>query len=150
MRCMRFDLPVGVAARCAMAALMGLAGAGAAAAQTMDELYAAAKAEKSVVIYSGGPVAPYEAFARDFEQRFPGIAISLTGGFSNVLNNRINTQLRDRKLDVDMALFQTVQDFVAWKRRGVLLNVKPDGYEQIMPVFRDPDGAFTTVKVNQI
>jgi ABC-type Fe3+ transport system substrate-binding protein len=119
-------------------------------AETIDELYAAAKAEKTVVIYSGGPVAPYESFAKDFEQRFPGITVSITGGFSNVLNNRIDAQLRNHKLDVDMAFFQTVQDFVAWKRQGVLLNFKPDGYEQISPVFRDSDGAFTTVKVNQI
>jgi len=119
-------------------------------AETMDDLYAKAKAEKSVVFYSGGPVTPYEAFAKEFEQRFPGITVSITGGFSNVLNNRINAQLRDRKLEVDMAFFQTVQDFVAWKRQGVLLNFKPDGYEQIAPVFRDPDGAFTTTKVNQM
>jgi ABC-type Fe3+ transport system substrate-binding protein len=119
-------------------------------AETMDELYEKAKPEKSVVFYSGGPVAPYEAFARQFEQRFPGITVSITGGFSNVLNDRINAQLRDRKLDVDMAFFQTVQDFVAWKRQGVLLNFKPDGYDQIAPAFRDPDGAFTTTKVNQI
>jgi ABC-type Fe3+ transport system substrate-binding protein len=119
-------------------------------AETTDELYAAAKAEKTVVIYSGGPVAPYEAFIKDFEQRFPGVTVSLTGGFSNVLNGRIEAQLRDHKLQVDMAFFQTVQDFVAWKRQGVLLNFKPDGYEQISPAFRDPDGAFTTVKVNQI
>ncbi len=121
-----------------------------AAAESMDELYARAKAEKSVVFYSGGPVAPYETFAREFERRFPGLTVSITGGFSNVLNSRIDAQLHDRKLEVDMAFFQTVQDFVAWKRRGVLLNFKPEGYEQIAPAFRDPDGAFTTTKVNQI
>ena len=119
-------------------------------AETTDELYAAAKAEKTVVIYSGGPVAPYEAFIKDFEQRFPGVTVSHTGGFSNVLNNGIEAQLRDRKLEVDMAFFQTVQDFVAWKRRGVLMNFKPEGYEEIAPAFRDPDGAFTTTKVNQV
>ena len=121
-----------------------------AAAETVDELYAKAKDEKTVVFYSGGPVTPYETFARDFEQRFPGVTVSITGGFSNVLNNRINEQLRARKLEVDMAFFQTAQDFVAWKRQGVLLNFKPDGYEQIAPAFRDPDGAFTTTKVNQL
>jgi ABC-type Fe3+ transport system substrate-binding protein len=136
------SLPAGVA--------FALLACAPALAETTDELYAAAKAEKTVVIYSGGPVAPYEAFARDFEQRFPGVTVSLTGGFSNVLNGRIEAQLRDRKLEVDMAFFQTVQDFVAWKRQGVLLSFKPDGYEQISPVFRDPDGAYTTVKVNQI
>src|SRR4029077_4533762 len=129
---------------------VALLACGPALAETTDELYAAAKAEKSVVIYSGGPVAPYESFAKEFEQRFPGVTVSITGGFSNVLNDRIDAQLRDRKLEVDMAFFQTVQDFVAWKRQGGLLNFKPEGYQQIAPAFRDPDGAFTTTKVNQV
>src|ERR1700756_4895686 len=122
----------------------------AAHAETMDELYAKAKTEGSVVFYSGGPVAPYEGFAMDFEQRFPGLKVSITGGFSNVLNERIDTQLRANKLEVDMAFFQTAQDFVAWKKQGVLLNFKPEGYEAIAPDFRDPDGAFTVTKVNAI
>ncbi|MFZ3350089.1 MAG: extracellular solute-binding protein [Xanthobacteraceae bacterium] len=121
-----------------------------AAAQSMDELYAKAKTEGALVFYSGGPIAPYESFLNDFKQRFPGLAVSITGGFSNVLNAKINDQLRAKKLDVDMAFFQTVQDFVAWKREGVLLNFKPDGYDQIAPPFRDPDGAYTTVKVSAI
>jgi ABC-type Fe3+ transport system substrate-binding protein len=121
-----------------------------AAAETLDELYAKAKPEKTVVFYSGGPVAPYEAFAKEFEQRFPGVAVSITGGFSNVLNDKINGQLKAGKLDADMAFFQTVQDFVAWKRQGVLMNFKPDGYDQIAPAFRDDDGAFTTTKVNPL
>ena len=145
-----FGLLAGVTARFATAALVLLACVPATVAETMDELYEKAKAEKFVVFYSGGPVAPYETFARDFERRFPGITVSITGGFSNVLNNRINAQLRDHKLETDMAFFQTVQDFAAWKRQGVLLSFKPEGYEQIAPVFRDADGAFTTVKVNQI
>jgi ABC-type Fe3+ transport system substrate-binding protein len=150
MHCVPFGLPAGVTAPRPMLALMLLACAPPALAETMDELYAKAKDEKSVVFYSGGPVTPYEVFAKEFEDRFPGIKVSITGGFSNVLNNRINEQLREHKLEVDMAFFQTVQDFVAWKRQGVLLNFKPEGYEQISPAFRDPDGAFTTTKVNQI
>ena len=54
---------------CAAASLL----AAAAHAETMDDLYAKAKSEGSVVFYSGGPVAPYEGLARDFEQRFPGL-----------------------------------------------------------------------------
>jgi ABC-type Fe3+ transport system substrate-binding protein len=124
--------------------------AAAAHAETMDELYAKAKAEGQVVFYSGGPVAPYERFAKDFEERFTGVKVSITGGFSNVLNERINAQLHDNHLEVDMAFFQTAQDFVAWKQQGVLLDFKPDGYEHIAPEFRDPDGAFTVTKVNAI
>jgi ABC-type Fe3+ transport system substrate-binding protein len=73
--------------------------------------------------------------------------VSVTGGFSNVLDRKIDDQLAAKKLEVDMAIFQTVQDFVAWKKAGVLLPFKPDGYDKIDPRFRDPDGAFTTTSV---
>jgi len=46
-----------------------------------------------------------------------------------------------------MAFFQTVQDFVAWKKAGVLLPFKPDGYDKIDPRFRDSDSAFTPTSV---
>jgi ABC-type Fe3+ transport system substrate-binding protein len=127
-------------------AVMTLANA-AAHAQSADQLYAMAKAEKTLVFYSGGPAEPYERMAKDFEQRYPGISVSVTGGFSNVLDRKIDDQLAAKKLEVDMAIFQTVQDFVAWKKAGVLLPFKPDGYDKIDPRFRDPDGAFTTTSV---
>ena len=53
-------------------------------------------------------------------QQFPGIEVKVTGGFSNVLNERIEKQMADKKLAVDMAFFQTVQDFVKWKAQGKL------------------------------
>ncbi|MFL6972630.1 MAG: hypothetical protein ACJ8F2_12020 [Xanthobacteraceae bacterium] len=40
-------------------------------AETVDELYAKAKAEQSLVIYAGGPVTNYEPLAREFETKFP-------------------------------------------------------------------------------
>ncbi len=133
----------------------GLAGVGAvmtlasatAHAESADQLYEKAKAEKTLVFYSGGPAEPYERMAKDFAQRYPGIAVSVTGGFSNVLDRKIDDQLAAKKLEVDMAIFQTVQDFVAWKKAGVLLPFKPDGFDKIDPRFRDPDGAFTTTSV---
>lgn len=124
-----------------------MVGAVAARAETIDQLYEKAKAEKSLVFYSGGPVEPYERWAKEFQQRFPGLTVSVTGGFSNVLDEKINQQLKAKKLDVDMAFFQTVQDFVAWKKQGVLLRFKPEGYDKIDPRFRDKDGAFTTTSV---
>jgi ABC-type Fe3+ transport system substrate-binding protein len=121
-----------------------------ASAQSIEELYAKARGEGALEFYSGGPIAPYERFITDFKQQFPGITVSISGGFSNVLNAKITAQLRAKKLNVDMAFFQTVQDFVAWKRDGVLLSFKPDGFNQIAPEFRDPDGAYTTAKVSAI
>ena len=128
----------------ALAAMLPLAGAGA-HAETLDQLYQKAKAEKELVFYSGGPAAPHENRAKQFMQQFPGISVSVTGGFSNVLNERIEKQMADKKLVVDMAFFQTVQDFVAWKKRGLLILFKPDGFEQIIPNLRDSDGAYMSL-----
>ena len=133
----------------ALAALLPLDGGGA-RAETLDQLYEKAKAEKEVVFYSGGPAAPHENRAKLFMQQFPGITVSVTGGFSNVLNEQIEKQMADKKLAVDMAFFQTVQDFVTWKKQGKLLNFKPDGFDQIYPNFRDPDGAYMALSANAL
>jgi ABC-type Fe3+ transport system substrate-binding protein len=128
------------------AAALWLAGAPV-QAQSADQLYDKAKEEKSLVLYSGGPAEPYERMAKEFSERYPGITIAVTGGFSNVLDRKIDEQLAAHRLDVDMAFFQTVQDFVAWKRAGVLAPFKPDGYDKIDPRFRDEDSAFTPTSV---
>jgi ABC-type Fe3+ transport system substrate-binding protein len=119
-------------------------------AQTLDELYEKAKQERSLVFYAGGPAAPHEARAAEFQRRFPGIAVSVTGGFSNVLNEKINQQIKAKKLETDMAFFQTVQDFVQWKKEGVLTAYKPDGFDQIMPNLKDPDGNYMALSANAI
>ena len=49
-----------------------------------------------------------------------------------------------------MAFFQTVQDFVAWKKQGKLLQFKPDGFDQILPNFRDADGAYMALSANAL
>src|ERR1700687_6035061 len=117
-------------------------------AQGVDEIYAAAKAEGAFVLYVGGPTAPWEATARIFEQRYPGIKVSITGGFRNVLDKQIDSQLKDGKLEVDTAIFQTLQDFVRWKADGRLLAFKPAGFDAIDPSFKDKDGAFYGVMVS--
>lgn len=121
--------------------------AGAARAETMDQLYAKAKGEGALLFYSGGPVAPYERWAKEFMQRYPGIAVSVEGGFSNVLDDKINAQMKAGKLQVDMALLQTVQDFVGWKKQKALLAFTPEGADKIDPRFRDKDGMFWPTSV---
>ncbi len=120
----------------------------AANAQSIAELYDKAKAEKELVLYTGGPAAPHEARAKLFMQQFPGITVSVTGGFSNVLNAEIEKQMAAGALAVDMAIFQTVQDFVAWKQQDKLLAFKPEGFEHVYPNMRDPDGAYEAVSVS--
>ena len=86
--------------------------------------------------------------AADQRQDAPHQIIS--GGFSNVLNEQIEKQMAEKKLAVDMAFFQTVQDFVLWKKQGKLLQFKPDGFDQVLPNFRDDDGAYMTLSANAL
>ena len=119
-------------------------------AETMAELYEKAKAEKELVFYSGGPAAPHEARAKLFMQQYPGVQVKVTGGFSNVLNERIERQMSEKALQVDMTFFQTVQDYVRWKGQGKLLNFKPDGFDRVYPNMRDDDGAYMAFSVSAL
>jgi hypothetical protein len=55
-------------------------------AQSLDELYAKAKLEQSLALVGAGPAEPYDHWIREFQQRYPGVTISFTGGLSNGLN----------------------------------------------------------------
>jgi ABC-type Fe3+ transport system substrate-binding protein len=136
------------ACRISVVWLMGWLAVPPAHAQSTAELYEKAKAEGALVFYSGGPAAPHEARAKLFMQQFPGITVSVTGGFSNVLNADIEKQMAAGAMTVDMAIFQTVQDFVAWKKQDKLLNFKPEGFEHVYPNMRDADGAYEAVSVS--
>jgi ABC-type glycerol-3-phosphate transport system substrate-binding protein len=116
--------------------------------QSLDALYDKAKSEGALVLYVGGPTAPWEAAVKDFNARYPGVNVSVTGGFSNVLDKKIDAQLAAGKLDVDAAMFQTLQDFVRWKEEGALLEFKPQGFDKIDASFKDPDGAYTAIQIN--
>jgi ABC-type Fe3+ transport system substrate-binding protein len=111
-------------------------------AQSLDETYAKAKDEGALAFYAGGPTAPWEARAKAFSERYPGIKISIGGGFSNVLDKKIDAQIAAGKLEVDAAILQTLADFSRWKAAGALLPFKPAGFEAMDASFRDADGAF--------
>jgi ABC-type glycerol-3-phosphate transport system substrate-binding protein len=128
-----------------VATVLGLSGllvATAVPAHAQLQLQAKAKSEGAFVLYVGGPTAPWEAKAKIFEQRYPGIKVSIMGGFSNVLDKKIDQQLNEGKLEVDASIFQTLQDFVRWKAEDHLLNYKPQGFDSIDASFKDPDGPF--------
>jgi ABC-type Fe3+ transport system substrate-binding protein len=117
-------------------------------AETMDQLYAKAKAEQHLAFYSGGPVAPWQAVVAQFKELYPGIDVSVEGGFSNVLDAKIDAQIKAKAMVVDMAILQTIQDFVRWKKEGALLAFKPDGFDKIDAHWKDKDGAFVGLNVN--
>jgi ABC-type Fe3+ transport system substrate-binding protein len=131
--------PVALALTCVLGAL--------AQAETIDELYAAAKKEGALVLYGGGPAAQYEPWAREFEQRFPGIKVSTKAGSSNVLAAEIDAQMKALNLQVDMAALQTIQDYERWKKAGALLPFKPDGFDKVDDEWKDKDGAYVGISV---
>jgi ABC-type Fe3+ transport system substrate-binding protein len=117
-------------------------------AETIDELYTAAKKEGALSLMGGGPAGLYEPWVREFEQRFPGIKVTLRADFSNILDPIIDKQLAEHKLSVDLTIFQTLQDYDRWKKQGVLMIFKPDGWERIDSSFKDdPDGTSVGVAV---
>jgi len=128
-------------------ALMALAPAH---AQTASELYEKAKAEKTLVLWAGGPTAPWEARAKLFQSAYPGIEVKIEGGFSNVLVPKMDQQIKDKKLEVDVTVLQTLQDFRRWKKEGQLLRFKPAGWDTMDQTFKDPDGDWLGISVSMV
>ena len=120
-----------------------------AGAETVDELCAMAKKEKTLVVWAADPTAGYDGATRAFEQQFPGITVSLTGGFS-VLNSGIEEQVWMRKVNTDLVISQTIQDFLAWNRRQLLLPFKHDGFDKVDIRSKDKDGAWIAVNRSPI
>jgi ABC-type Fe3+ transport system substrate-binding protein len=119
-------------------------------AETMDELYEKAKQEKTLEFYAAGPTGSEDRWVNEFQQHFPGVHVEVTGGLSPGLSKRVDDQLAQKKMEVDIARFQTIQDFARWKQEGAMLLFKPDGFDKIDPAFKDEDGAFTPVSINTI
>jgi ABC-type Fe3+ transport system substrate-binding protein len=126
-------------------ALLALLPLSARSAETLDELYEKAKAEKSLVFYTGAGAAAAKATAEAFEKRFPGIAVTGKGGFSNVLDSEIDQQLKDKKVTTDFVQFQTIQDYRRWDKAGALMHFKPDGFDQVLAPMKDKNGAWVAV-----
>jgi ABC-type Fe3+ transport system substrate-binding protein len=134
-----------------IAAVLGfISGAQPAVAQSLDDLYASAKGEGAFAFYVGGPTAPWEARAKIFEERYPGIKITIGGGFSNVLDKKIDAQLAAGKLEIDAAILQTAADYVRWKKDGRLVAFKPPGFDKMDANFKDADGTFWATMVNVV
>jgi len=133
-----------------IAVLAGTVAAAPAGAQSLDDLYAKAKSEGAFAFYAGGPTAPWEARAKIFEDRYPGIKITIGGGFSNVLDKKIDQQLAASKLEVDAAILQTIADFVRWKAEKRLVTFAPPGFDKMDAAFKDEDASFWATMVNVV
>jgi len=134
----------------ALSFILSLGFAVCARAQSMDDLYEKAKLEKELVIYGGGPTSLYEVPAKAFEAKYPGIKVTIHAGFSNVHDEKINQQLKAGNLDADLAILQTVQDYIRWKKEGVLARFKPAAWDAVDASFKDADGYYIGVFVTSV
>jgi hypothetical protein len=75
------------------------------------ELHENARAEQALVLSIGGPTAPWEECAVAFQSSYPGIEVAIDEGYSNVLTPKIDKEISEGKLGVDVAVLQTLQDF---------------------------------------
>src|SRR5258708_18103599 len=123
------------AAAAASAAVVGCA-----AADTEGDLYPRARSEGQLDLYGGGPTAAFTNWARQYEAAFPRLKVNLVSAFSNELSPRIDAQIAAGKVEADVAILQTLQDFDRWTRQGELLGFEPDSFREIPPLFRDPPG----------
>ncbi|MGY4970878.1 ABC transporter substrate-binding protein [Streptomyces nigrescens] len=115
--------------------------------QSLDELYAAARAEGGgLTIYGGGDfkemLAPIE---QAWAQRFPEVAMTMIVDYSKFHDVRVDNQLATDTLVPDVVHFQTLHDFPRWKQEGKLFKYKPAGFDKVHDTFKDPDGAWTAV-----
>ena len=117
--------------------------------RSLDEIYEAAVADGGkLVVYAGGDTADSNAAVeKAFKERFPKVDIKIFTDLSKYHDMRIDQQLSVGRLECDVAHLQTMHDFDRWKVMGVLAPYKPLGWDAVYPEFKDPDGAFTAIKV---
>lgn len=143
-----------VATGAAQAATASAAGSRTAASgseetRSLDELYRDAVAEGGkLVIYAGGDTASQQdATVQAFRARFPDVDLTMVVDYSKYHDVRVDNQLATDTLVPDVVQLQTVQDFTRWKSQGKLLPYKPAGFSKLYKDFRDPQGAWTAVRV---
>jgi ABC-type Fe3+ transport system substrate-binding protein len=124
--------------------------AGAGARAQDDGLYAAARSEGALTMYTGGASSNSTSLIKAFNDRYPGIEVTVVGAYSNVNDVKIDAQLRAGNVSADIVSFQTVQDLVRWNAAGQMLRYRFPGVEMFDPHYLDPNGAFTATNLNPL
>lgn len=83
-----------------------------------------------------------DTLSQAFATQFPNVKVNFTVDLSKYLDGRINDAILQDGLYADVAILQTLQDFDAWKGRGLLLNYKPPAFDYLWSSLSDVDGAY--------
>ncbi|WP_157015079.1 ABC transporter substrate-binding protein [Mesorhizobium xinjiangense] len=117
--------------------------------RSLDELYSAAIAEGGkLVVYAGGDVPDGNVATENaFKARFPEIDVRIITDLSKYHDTRIDQQIARGRLECDVAHLQTMHDYDRWKAADLIEPYKPLGWDAVYPEFKDPDGAFTAIRI---
>jgi len=115
-------------------------------AQTADlnALYGEAAKEGEVSAYLQGPPQVYAGLVRQFEIMYPGVKVRITPGRYDLMP-KIDQQIAAARLDADLAILQTTQDYVRWGRQGALQSFAPPDFDLISAKLKDPAAHFLPV-----
>ena len=131
-------------ALCSLLALFACTSASVAQAIDLDALYERAAAEGEVSAYLHGPPQVYAAFVNAFEAKYPKVKVRITSGRYDLMP-KIDTQIAAGKMEADLAILQTTQDYVRWKRQGALQTFAPPDFHLIPTKLKDPEAQFLPV-----
>ena len=110
----------------------------------LDALYERAAAEGEVSAYLQGPPQVYAGFVNAFEAKYPKVKVRITSGRYDLMP-KIDAQIAAGTMDADLAILQTTQDYVRWKRQGALQSFAPPDFDRIPTKLKDPDAQFLPV-----
>jgi ABC-type Fe3+ transport system substrate-binding protein len=131
-------------ALCSLIALSACASVSLAQTVDLDALYERAAAEGEVSAYLQGPPQVYASFVNSFEAKYPKVKVRITSGRYDLMP-KIDEQIAAGKMEADVAILQTTQDFVRWKRQGALQSFAPPDFSLIPARLKDPEAHFLPV-----
>jgi iron(III) transport system substrate-binding protein len=130
-----------------LAATLTPRGAMAQMSDNEKQLYEAAKKEGELTWY----VAHYssetaERFGRTFSEKYPGLKVNVVRTTAQVAYQRLSQDIQANVANCDVFATTDIGHCVSLKQRGLLTSFRPQGVDQIAPVFRDvdKDGQFHT------
>jgi len=127
----------------AVLAAAAAAGAAPAAAQGVADL---AKKEGKVVWYSSLALDLSQKICNTFTQRHPGITCELIRSGSERIFQRVMQEAKANLAIADVEHTSDAAHFLDFKTRGMLQPYDPAGMKNIRSDFKDPEGAFYTLR----
>lgn len=118
--------------------------------RSLDEIYAAAKAERASsgisqplqVLFGGDAGSQGDGVRKAWAEQFPDIPLNLTVALSKYHDVRLDQAFYEGQHVADVVALQTLQDFPRWKAANRLMLYKPATFEDILVDEKDPDGAY--------